>query len=118
MKTVLKYQIEETSVTQLKLREGFKLVRFEYVQADKALFAWIEEPLKADIPATDIELKVIRTGEPIHDKYQYLSTALDVIGPEAYHLYQNALEDDDQVAPTDGSDLDEIIRKDELQQVA
>lgn len=94
MKTVLKYQIDEISVTHLKLREGFNLVRFEYIQADKALFAWFEEPLRADIPVTEIELKVIRTGQPVQNKYQYLSTALDVIGPEAYHLYQNTLQND------------------------
>lgn len=87
MKTVLKYQIDEMT-THLKLREGFKLVRFEYVQAAKALFAWFEEPLKADTPVTEVELRVIRTGQPIQDDYLYLCTALDAIDPEAYHLYQ------------------------------
>ncbi|WP_140054623.1 DUF7352 domain-containing protein [Oceanospirillum sanctuarii] len=89
MKTVLKYQIDEKETTTLNLREGSELVRFEYVQADKALFAWFEEPLRADIPTTEVEFKVIRTGHPIQDEYIYLSTALDVIGPEAFHLYQS-----------------------------
>lgn len=92
MKTVLKYQIDEMT-THLKLREGFKLVRFEYVQAAKALFAWFEEPLKADTPVTEVELRVIRTGQPIQDDYLYLCTALDAIDPEAYHLYQKQQQD-------------------------
>lgn len=89
MKTVLKYQIEETASTTLKLRQGYQLVRFEYIQADKALFAWFEQPLKADIPETEVELKVIRTGQPIQNSYRYLCTAIDSLGPEAYHLYEN-----------------------------
>lgn len=88
MKTVLKYPVAATGSTVLTLREGFTFVRFEYVMADKALYAWFEEPLKADTPQCQLELKVIHTGDPIQDSFSYLSTALDPMGPETYHLYR------------------------------
>lgn len=115
MKTVLKYPVAETGITTLHLREGFKFVRFEYVLAHKALYAWFEEPLKADIPQCDIQLKVINTGDPIQDEFSYLSTALDALGPEAYHLYQ--LEQAEK--PEQGPGADKAsARRHKLQQVA
>lgn len=92
MKTVLKYPVSETGKTTLTLRQGFRFVRFEYVLADKALYAWFEEPLKADTATCSIALKVIQTGQPVQEHFSYLSTALDPMGPEAYHLYQEGEE--------------------------
>ncbi|SEI83063.1 hypothetical protein SAMN05421831_1122 [Allopseudospirillum japonicum] len=88
MKTIHKYSLgEDTGLVKVALKAGYQLVRFEHVLAEKALFVWVEEPLRADIPQVEVHFKVIKTGEPVQDTYQYVSTAVDVLGPETYHLY-------------------------------
>lgn len=89
MKAIYKYRLDASdSLTTLQLREGFRIVRFEYLVSEKGLFMWAEEPLRADIPYVKANFKVAMTGKPVAMDYEYLDTALDPFGPEAYHLFQ------------------------------
>jgi len=89
MKAIHKYRLDASdALTTLHLREGFRVVRFEYLVAEKGLFLWAEEPLRADIPYVDASFKVAMTGKPIAMQHEYLDTALDPFGPEAYHLFR------------------------------
>ncbi|GAB0151014.1 MULTISPECIES: hypothetical protein [Marinobacterium] len=89
MKAIHKYHLDASdSLTTLRLREGFRIVRFEYLVAEKGLFLWAEEPLRADVPYVDASFKVTMTGKPVAMHYEYMDTALDPFGPEAYHLFR------------------------------
>lgn len=91
MKTIHKYRLQGAgAINSLKLREGFRLVRSEYLVTEKAVFIWVEEPLSVTLPERTVKLKVVATGEPVPLAYQYHDTALDPFGPEAYHVYEVA----------------------------
>ena len=61
--------------------------------AQKAVFLWIEVPLDVSAPNTAVELRVFRTGSPIPKLFDYVTTAIDSFGPEAYHIYQRISEE-------------------------
>jgi hypothetical protein len=89
MKTILKFRLvsgKEPNV--LKLRPGYRVVRCEYVVPQKAVFLWVEQPLKVDLPELERRFLVTFSGEPVPTAYQYLDTALDPFGPEAYHVFE------------------------------
>ncbi|KAA0875913.1 DUF7352 domain-containing protein [Nitrincola tapanii] len=89
MKAIHKYRLEASeSLSILHLRQGFRIVRFEYLVAERGLFLWVEEPLRADIPQVEVAFKVALTGKPVAMHYEYRDTALDPFGGEGYHLYQ------------------------------
>ncbi|MCX4029649.1 hypothetical protein H0A36_13190 [Endozoicomonas sp. SM1973] len=87
MKTIHKYPLQE-GINTLTLKQGFRIVRSEYLLIEKAVYLWIEEPLAVATPECSCQFKVVKTGEPIPENYVYLDTALDTLGPEAYHVYQ------------------------------
>ncbi|MBK8969975.1 MAG: hypothetical protein IPM37_00875 [Hahellaceae bacterium] len=89
MKTIHKYRLQcGGAINTLKLREGYRFVRSEYLVTEKAVFIWVEEPLAVTLPTQTLQLKVVGTGEPVPVAYRYLDTALDPFGPEAYHVYE------------------------------
>ena len=94
MKVVHKFRLEtDDRVNSLMLRRGFKILRSEYVLTEKAVFLWIEVPLDVSAPNTEVHLRVFRTGSPIPKSYDYVTTAIDSFGPEAYHLYRRKSEE-------------------------
>lgn len=89
MKTVHKYRLEHDNIQhQLKLREGYRVVHSAYLVTEKAVFVWIEVPLDLSLPEQNIALRVFRTGEAIPKSFDYLASAIDDFGPEAYHIYR------------------------------
>ncbi len=89
MKTIHKFRLENgKELTTLKLRQGYRVVRCEYLVSQKAVFLWVEQPLKVDLPELERRFLVTFSGEPVPSAYQYLDTALDPFGPEAYHVFE------------------------------
>ena len=89
MKTILKFRLKSGKEPNiLKLREGYRVVRCEYVVPQKAVFLWVEQPLKVDLPELERRFLVTFSGEPVPTAYEYVGTALDSFGPEAYHVYE------------------------------
>ncbi|MFE8072449.1 hypothetical protein QQM79_15430 [Marinobacteraceae bacterium S3BR75-40.1] len=89
MKTIHKYRLAGPGeVTRVKLREGHRVVRSEYLVVEKAVFIWVEEPLNVDIPTREHAFRVALSGEPVADELEYRDTALDPFGPEAYHVFE------------------------------
>lgn len=101
MKTIHKFRLDTgNQPTRLTLREGFRVVRCEYLVAQKAVFLWVQQPLNVTIPTVERQFRVAMSGEPVPDSYEYLGTALDPFGPEAYHVFEvtageAAMTDDD-----------------------
>ncbi len=89
MKTIHKFRLDSgKEPTTLKLRQGYRVVRCEYLVSQKAVFLWVEQPLKVDLPELERSFLVTFSGEPVPSAYQYLDTALDPFGPEAYHVFE------------------------------
>ncbi|ABC28547.1 hypothetical protein HCH_01699 [Hahella chejuensis KCTC 2396] len=89
MKTIHKYRLQSGAVINtLNLRQGYRLVRSEYLLTEKAVFIWVEEPLSVDAPFIATEFVVVLTGKPVPMNYVYRDTALDTFGPEAFHVYE------------------------------
>jgi len=90
MKTIHKFRLKTgAQANKLRLRQGSRIVRSEYVLAEKAVFVWVEVQLDISVPEEEMLLRVFRTGEAIPNAYEYLTTAIDSFGPEAYHIYWN-----------------------------
>ncbi|GAA3975159.1 DUF7352 domain-containing protein [Allohahella marinimesophila] len=89
MKTIHKFRIDTgKDITTLTLREGYRIVRCEYVLSDKAVYLWVEQPLSVSTPSIEQRFRVAHSGEPVPDDFSYAGTAVDPFGPEAYHLFQ------------------------------
>lgn len=89
MKAIHKYRIgNERNLQVLNLKKGFKVVHSEYVITEKAVFLWIEEPLSVDIKTEEVCFKLALSGDPIADDDTYLTSAIDIFGPEAFHIFQ------------------------------
>ncbi|MDX1635212.1 MAG: hypothetical protein R3280_11270 [Marinobacter sp.] len=89
MKTIHKFRIETgKEPTVLNLKEGYRVVRCEYILPEKAVYLWVEQPLNVSAASVERKVRVVYSGQPVPDDYQYLGTALDAFGPEAYHLYE------------------------------
>ncbi|AOY87861.1 hypothetical protein BKP64_06585 [Marinobacter salinus] len=88
MKTIHKFRLESgKEPTSLSLSEGYRVVRCEYLVPDKAVFLWVEQSLSVGTPKVQRQFRVALTGEPVPSSYEYLDTALDPFGPEAYHVF-------------------------------
>lgn len=91
MKTIHKFRLEcGKEPNTLKLREGYRVVRCEYVVPQKGVYLWVEQPLNVAIPVVERQFVVVYSGDPVPMSYQYLDTALDPFGPEAYHIFEVA----------------------------
>lgn len=107
MKTIHKFRLEcGKEPNTLKLRKGYRVVRCEYVVPQKGVYLWVEQPLNVDIPVVERQFLVVYSGDPVPASYQYLDTALDPFGPEAYHVFEvaeattdTALATNQQVSP-------------------
>lgn len=89
MKTIHKFRVDHgKQVTRLQLKSGFRIVRCEYLVPDKGVYLWVEQPLNVGKPNVERQFVVAFSGEPVPDSYQYLGTALDSFGPEAYHVFE------------------------------
>jgi len=88
MKTIHKFRVEAgKEPTTLNLKEGYRVVRCEYIVPHKAVYLWVEQPLNVGTPTIERKFRVALSGEPVPDRFDYLGTALDPFGPEAYHVF-------------------------------
>ena len=91
MKTIHKFRLESgKEPNTLTLREGYRVVRCEYLVPQKGVYLWVEQPLNVVIPEVERQFVVVYSGDPVPTSYQYLDTALDPFGPEAYHVFEVA----------------------------
>lgn len=96
MKTIHKFRLEAgKEPTTLLLREGFRVVRCEYLVPDKSVYLWVEQPLSVGARNLERQFRVAFSGEPVPDNYVYVDTALDPFGPEAYHVFEIPVEESD-----------------------
>jgi len=101
MKTIHKFRLATgKEPTTLTLREGFRVVRCEYLVPQKAVFLWVQQHLNVTTPTVERHFRVAMSGEPVPDSFEYLDTALDPFGPEAYHVFEVPA-DDRHVTPGD-----------------
>ncbi|MCK7548318.1 hypothetical protein ACFQGA_12405 [Marinobacter koreensis] len=88
MKTIHKFRLESgKEPTVLHLKDGYRVVRCEYIVPHKAVYLWVEQPLNVETPTVVSQFRVAMSGEPVPDHYEYLDTALDPFGPEAFHVF-------------------------------
>jgi len=89
MKTIHKFWLESGKVINtLKLREGYRAVRCEYIVPDKCVYLWVEQPLNVDIATVVRQFIVTFSGDPVPIHYSYVDTAIDTLGAEAYHVFE------------------------------
>lgn len=89
MKTIHKFLLNDRGEsTTLRLREGYRVVRCEYLVAAKGVYLWVEQSLKPTVPMVERQFLVTFSGDPVPEAYGYLDTALDPFGPEAYHVFE------------------------------
>jgi hypothetical protein len=89
MKTIHKFRLEGgKAINTLKLREGYRAVRCEYVVPDKCVYLWVEQPLSVDIATVVRQFIVTFSGDPVPIHYSYVDTAIDTLGAEAYHVFE------------------------------
>ena len=89
MKTIHKFRLEGGKVINtLKLREGYRAVRCEYVVPDKGVYLWVEQPLNVNIATVVRQFVVAFSGDPVPIRYHYVDTAIDTLGAEAYHVFE------------------------------
>jgi hypothetical protein len=89
MKVIHKYPlVDDGKAISLSLKHGFRIVHAEYVLVEKAVFIWVEEPLAAKISEQEVSFVVVRSGEPVNKQFQHVATAVDLLAPEAYHIFQ------------------------------
>lgn len=89
MKTIHKFRLEcGKEVNTLKLREGYRVVRCEFLVPMKGVYLWVEQPLSVAVPMVERQFIVAYSGDPVPSSYAYVDTALDPFGPEAYHVFE------------------------------
>jgi len=89
MKTIHKFRLESgKALNTLKLKPGYRVVRCEYLVSEKAVFLWVEQSLKVDLPEVERQFLVACAGEPAPSSYDYVDTALAPFGPEACGVFE------------------------------
>lgn len=89
MKTIEKHTLTTDSKLQtLSFKQGHRIVRIEYLVTEKCICLWVEVPLRADIPMTRKTYTVRKTNESVPMDYQHVHTAVDLLKPEAFHIYE------------------------------
>lgn len=89
MKTIKKLTLTTDDKPQtLSLSQGYRLVRIEYLVTEKLICLWVEVPLRADIPQQRKTLIVKKTHQPVPMEFKHLHTAIDLLKPEAFHIYE------------------------------
>jgi hypothetical protein len=88
MKTIHQYALDgDKQINSLALRAGYRIVRCEYLIAQKQVYLWVEEPLNITLPVSQQQFIVVGSGAPVPMSYSYIDTALDPFGPQAFHVY-------------------------------
>ncbi|RGP55920.1 DUF7352 domain-containing protein [Pseudomonas abyssi] len=99
MKTIHQYILNsDKKTTTLALREGYRIVRCEYLLAQKKIYLWVEESLSIDLPTIQRQFVVIESGAAVPLSYRHVDTALDPFGPQAFHVYEVAQPHENQHA--------------------
>ncbi len=94
MKTIHKFRLDsDKRPNVLTLKEGYRVVRSEYVVADKAVYLWVEQPLSVEVPSVRRTFQIAFSGDALPANFEYVDTALDPFGPEAYHVYEITRQD-------------------------
>ena len=91
MKTIHKHALERVSeVQEVKLPTSGRPLRVDFILQDRTLQMWVEVDADTVIGSTDNirRFKIFQTGAGIPDNAQYVGTAVDVIKPEAFHVYE------------------------------
>lgn len=102
MKTIHKFRLDsDRQPNTLTLREGYRVVRCEYIVPSKAVFLWVEQPLNVDVPTVERKFQVAYSGDALPAHFRYVDTALDPFGPEAYHVFEVVEEEKPFSAPAD-----------------
>ncbi|MEY1661408.1 DUF7352 domain-containing protein [Isoalcanivorax beigongshangi] len=91
MKTIMKHRLStKNDVQRIKLpEEGIvREVAFSYQERDLCL--WVEVPAGSvlDNSAVERSFKVFRTGDGIPDNARYIGSALEVMRPDAFHVFE------------------------------
>lgn len=91
MKTIHKHRLDiNDDIQTVKLSPEGVVREVAYIQQERALYIWVEVPAGSVIDSNPVErsFKVFRTGDGVPDHGVYLATALDVMAPEAFHVYE------------------------------
>ena len=91
MKTIHKYHLERCSdVQSLKVPADGNPLRVDFILQDRTLQMWVEVDAQSVIGSLDNvrRFKIFATGAGIPDNANHVGTAVDVIKPEAYHVYE------------------------------
>jgi hypothetical protein len=91
MKTIHKYHLERsTDVQDVKLPESGRPLRVDFILQDRTIQMWAEVDADSVIGDSDDvrRFKIFPTGAGIPDNAEYVGTAVDVIKPEAFHVYE------------------------------
>lgn len=89
MKTIQKHTLlTDDKIQTITLKQGFRIVRVEYLVTEKVISLWVESPLRADIPAVQKSFVVKKTNQPVPEDYAHIHTAIDLLKPEAFHLFE------------------------------
>lgn len=111
MKTILEYRLDANGeACTLRLTEGFRIVRTEYIPFGRTVFMWVEVPLKAGTPELPVEFRVVASGQPVSDDFEYAGTALDSHDPQAYHVFRRPAGNRTRQAPDTDQDATKLVR--------
>lgn len=89
MKTIQKLTLTTDEQAQtLSFKEGYRIVRIEYLVTEKRICMWVEVPLRADIGDVRKTYVVKKTHEPVPAEFQHVYTAIDLLKPEAFHIFE------------------------------
>lgn len=89
MKTVQKLTLTtDTELQTLSFKEGYRIVRIEYLVTERRICLWVEIPLRADIPESRRTFVVKRTNEAVPADFLHVHTAVDLLKPEAFHIFE------------------------------
>lgn len=89
MKTIQKLTLTtEDSPQTLSFKENYRIVRIEYLVTEKRICLWVEVPLRADIPEIRKTFLVKKTHEPVPSEFEHIHTAIDLLKPEAFHIFE------------------------------
>ena len=91
MKTIHKHHLERTTEVQtIKLPASGRPLRVDFILQDRTLQMWVEVDADTVIGTSDTQrrFKIFQTGAGIPDNAQYVGTAVDVIKPDAFHVYE------------------------------
>lgn len=106
MKVIHKFRLaNDVAETTLSLKQGYKIVHSEYVLVDKSIYIWVEQPLDVNVLETDVEFKVVKSGEPLPKHLQHVASVVDSFAPEAYHIFEQPQQVAVKPAPIDLSQL-------------